>query len=610
MQSNAPEPSGVLLGVEGLVDATRVGQGSYGVVYRASQPAYGRTVAVKLLTSPLLDPDSQRRFERECKALGSLSSHPFIVTLHAAGVTSDGHPYLIMDYLPGGSLAARVSNGPLGWEEVADIGVKLSGALATAHESGVLHRDIKPENVLVSAYGEPQLADFGVAKIQGGTSTSSATITGSLAHAAPEVISGVSATAASDIWSLASTLATLLLGHPPFHRTGDETLHPLITRILTQPPPDMRPMGVPSVICDLIEVSLAKDSWERPQSALEFGHALQDAQRSLGLTPTMMAAFAVPSATATGGIPVVSPGDAPQDSPEAVAESTGGASALATNPPPPEPAPSPETATRKRGALDPVPIAVVADLEETPRQRRFGRQARDNGDPSTTPVPIVATSEAAAVTGRDPVPAAAVVTGRDPVPAPAKPAAAEAAAPAAAAAAGQPVDLTAQSADSSGPLLVRAGRFTSAHRRLLIPIVTVAAVVLGLLLITSHGSGSAANKTPISAVPTTVLQPVGAPPSSDTTSVATTTTAPTADTTTPTTAAPVTAATAAVPEPTVASAGSGGTTAPTPTAPRPTTRATPAPTTKPTVAPTTPTHTTVATTPVTEACPPKVPNCH
>src|ERR1700682_3503502 len=109
------EAAGVQLGIAGLSDAVRVGQGSYGIVYRASQPAYGRTVAVKVLTVPLLDDEARRRFERECKVLGSLSGHPHIVTLHAAGITDDGHPYIIMDYLSGGSLAGQLSAGPLDW---------------------------------------------------------------------------------------------------------------------------------------------------------------------------------------------------------------------------------------------------------------------------------------------------------------------------------------------------------------------------------------------------------------------------------------------------------------------------------------------------------------
>jgi non-specific serine/threonine protein kinase len=276
-----------MLGIEGIVDPVRVGQGSYGVVYRASQPAFGRTVAVKVLSTSL-DDDSRRQFDRECRALGSLSGHPHIVTLHSAGITTYGYPYLIMDYLPGGSLAARLSGGPLRWEEVIPVGIKVAGALATAHDNGILHRDIKPENILVSAYGEPQLGDFGVAKIQGGTTTTMSTITGSVAHAAPEVLSGMAATVSSDIWSLASTLATLLAGLSPFQRPGDEGIQALITRILTQPPQDLRLLGVPESVCLVIEHGLAKDSWERPQTAVAFGEALQDCERSSGLAPTAM----------------------------------------------------------------------------------------------------------------------------------------------------------------------------------------------------------------------------------------------------------------------------------------------------------------------------------
>jgi len=104
--------------------------------------------------------------------------------------------------------------------------VKLAGALAAAHAAGVLHRDVKPDNVLISAYGEPQLADFGVARIQGEAPSRSGMITGSLAQVAPEVLSGQPASEASDVYSLASTLYQLIAGRPPFVRDGEESLHP------------------------------------------------------------------------------------------------------------------------------------------------------------------------------------------------------------------------------------------------------------------------------------------------------------------------------------------------------------------------------------------------
>jgi serine/threonine protein kinase len=299
--------TGVDLGIDGITEAVAIGQGSYGIVYRAVQADYRRTVAVKLLTTPMMADDDRHDFELECQALGSLSSHPNIVSLYFAGVTNAGNPYMIMDFLTGGSLGRRLdTSGPLPWGEAVAVGVKIAGALATAHQSGILHRDVKPDNVLMSGYGEPQLADFGVARIQGGTShTMAGTITGSLVHASPEVISGIPATPAADIWSLASTIATLLIGQPPFHRDGDETLSPLITRILTADPPDLRTLDVPEPVCAAIATGLAKDSWERPETADAFGRLLQDAQRAAGMEPTPMAFAGVIGVTTVEDEPVI-----------------------------------------------------------------------------------------------------------------------------------------------------------------------------------------------------------------------------------------------------------------------------------------------------------------
>ncbi|HEX6595714.1 MAG TPA: protein kinase, partial [Acidimicrobiales bacterium] len=139
------------LGIEGIGRATRVGKGGFGVVYRARQEAFDRTVAVKVLSVPDGDRDAHRQFERECRSIGSLSGHPNIVAVHGSGYTPNGDAYLVMDYLAAGSLADRLErDGPLPPAEVAAIGVKLAGALAAAHAAGVLHRDLKPDNVLVS----------------------------------------------------------------------------------------------------------------------------------------------------------------------------------------------------------------------------------------------------------------------------------------------------------------------------------------------------------------------------------------------------------------------------------------------------------------------------
>jgi len=416
------------LGIPGITEPVRVGQGGFGTVYRASQPAYRRTVAVKVMSGPMLDDEGQRAFERECQALGSLSSHPNIVSLYAAGISEFERPYMIMDYLPGGSLGDRIATNPLGWQEAVEIGVKVSGALATAHAAGVLHRDVKPENILLSAYGEPQLADFGVARLQGGTRTATGTITGSLAHAAPEVLSGVSATEASDVWSLASTVATLILGRPPFHKDGETSLHPLITRILTGPPTDLRPLGVPDVVCEAIESALVKDSWDRTPTATAFGESLQAAQRALGIPVTSLPAPRAPGAELAPPEPFDQAPPATPSSPPVVPAPAAGSGEVAQVPsrpvagsgevgqarpsPPAEeestryrfvrpdgPAESdPELATRRRGSLPEVP--VVARAPET-----AGGPGPTAGAPPPAPAPSGTAGPAAG--GSGPTPAVA-----------------------------------------------------------------------------------------------------------------------------------------------------------------------------------------------------------
>ena len=144
------------LEAEGLDDATEIGRGGFGIVYRCRQPSLDRTVAVKVLTAGL-DEDSLDRFLREQRAMGRLSGHPNIVNVLQVGVTATGRPYLVMQYHPQDSLDTRIrGSGPLSLGEALRIGVKLAGAIETAHRAGILHRDIKPANILLTEYGEPR----------------------------------------------------------------------------------------------------------------------------------------------------------------------------------------------------------------------------------------------------------------------------------------------------------------------------------------------------------------------------------------------------------------------------------------------------------------------
>ncbi len=296
----APRP----ISIAGFEDPVEIGRGGFGVVYRAHQTGFERTVALKILPIAAADESARDRFERERMAMGALSSHPNIVTVYGSGFTSDQQPYIVMEFMSRGSLGDRLAKqGAMPWNEAAAATIKVAGALDAAHEAGVLHRDIKPENILVSQYGEPKLGDFGIARIEGANQTRSGVITATMAHAPPEIVEGKRPTEASDVYSLASTLYTLIAGDGPFSDGEETSLVTMISRIVTRPVPDLRARGVPDQVAAVIEQGLAKDPAVRPRAAA-FGRALQQAQRTMGVPVTDMTLVSVtlpaPDPTVTG----------------------------------------------------------------------------------------------------------------------------------------------------------------------------------------------------------------------------------------------------------------------------------------------------------------------
>jgi serine/threonine-protein kinase/serine/threonine-protein kinase PknK len=272
------------LEAEGYHDAEPVGRGGFGVVYRCNEPSLDRVVAVKVLSSDPDDVDVEH-FNREQRAMGRVSGHPNIVPVLHSGLTFAGRPYIVMQYHRRDTLGAWIrGQGPLGVREALEIGVRLAGALETAHRAGVLHRDIKPANVLLTAYGEPQLGDFGIARMAGGRETSSQRVVGSLAYIAPELFEGAAPSVVADIYGLAATVFTVLSGNPPFTvRSGE---HPIafVRRVMAGPIPDLRVKGAPDPICSAIELGLNIDPARRPSSAAAFGEVLRAAAKNVGLT--------------------------------------------------------------------------------------------------------------------------------------------------------------------------------------------------------------------------------------------------------------------------------------------------------------------------------------
>ncbi|MEV6337123.1 protein kinase [Nocardia vinacea] len=276
------------LATAGFEDAVEIGRGGFGVVYRCTQAALDRTVAVKVLTAEL-DEDNQARFVREQRAMGRLTGHPNIVTVLETGTTDSGQPYLVMPYHPLDSLDAWIrENGPLPLERVLQIGVKIAGALESAHRLGIVHRDVKPGNILLTDYGEPALTDFGIAHIAGGFETTASIVTGSPAFTAPEVLEGDDPSPAADVYGLAATLFCALTGHAAFERRSGENMVAQFVRITTHPLPDLRDNGIPEDVSAVVETAMSRDRHERP-SAAALGQTLRQLQQRHGFSVDEMA---------------------------------------------------------------------------------------------------------------------------------------------------------------------------------------------------------------------------------------------------------------------------------------------------------------------------------
>ena len=199
----------------------RIGAGAMGVVWQALDERLNRTVAVKkLLLPPGLPPDEADEAVARCKREGRIAArlhHPNAIAVFDV-VDEDGAPCLIMEYLPSDSLAIALNErGPLPVAEVARIGAQVAAALAAAHAAGIVHRDIKPGNILLGDDGSVKITDFGISRATDDvTVTKTGLIAGTPAYLAPEVAVGREPSAASDVFSLGSTLYAAAEGEPPF----------------------------------------------------------------------------------------------------------------------------------------------------------------------------------------------------------------------------------------------------------------------------------------------------------------------------------------------------------------------------------------------------------
>jgi tetratricopeptide (TPR) repeat protein/predicted Ser/Thr protein kinase len=254
----------------------KLGQGGMGEVYQARDTVLGRTVALKfVIFGTEREAEAQQRFLREAKAAASLD-HPFICEIHQVGEV-DGKTFIVMEYIDGETLAARLKQGALPIKEAVRIVLEVAEALECAHSKGIVHRDLKPGNIMLTSQGHAKVMDFGLAKQISLVGENSAGSTGSLsltrpgailgtpAYMSPEQAKGERIDTRSDIFSLGVILYESLTGTHPFLKSSAiETL----SSILTSPVPPVRTQGIKgSSQLDQIQArALAKNPAERYQS--------------------------------------------------------------------------------------------------------------------------------------------------------------------------------------------------------------------------------------------------------------------------------------------------------------------------------------------------------
>ncbi len=281
----------------------KIGEGGMGVVYRAYDEVLHRDVAVKVVNKETqMDQLAGQNLLQEARASSSLG-HPNICTIHDVGET-DGELYIIMELVEGRSLRAMAGEGGLAPESVLRYGVQIAGALARAHDKGIVHRDLKTANIVVTPEGLVKVLDFGLAKRVGtglldGPTRSFASIenvssvSGTLPYMAPELLSGEPADYRSDIWALGAVLYEAASGHAPFEgRTGFE----ITSAILREIP---KPLGppVPPGLWAVIQRCLAKDPGQRYQRASEVQAALEAVQSAAIASPDQTADRTEPRTT-------------------------------------------------------------------------------------------------------------------------------------------------------------------------------------------------------------------------------------------------------------------------------------------------------------------------
>jgi TolB-like protein/tRNA A-37 threonylcarbamoyl transferase component Bud32/Tfp pilus assembly protein PilF len=261
----------------------KIGRGGMGEVFLAEDTSLHRRVALKFLPPEMQrDAEAHRRFIREARSAAALD-HPYICHINEVA-EAEGRDFIVMEYVDGQALRAKIGLGPVALGETLQIGIEVAEALEAAHGKGIVHRDIKPENIMLTRTGHAKIMDFGLAKQMvspekedlGGPTmtllTSEGTTVGTLAYMSPEQLRGLPADARSDIWSLGVTLYEMASGVRPFQgQSGFEVSSAILNRA-----PLLLPAGVPAELGAVVGRCLEKDPANRYQTAQDLRAALEE----------------------------------------------------------------------------------------------------------------------------------------------------------------------------------------------------------------------------------------------------------------------------------------------------------------------------------------------
>ena len=257
----------------------QLGEGGMAVVYKAYDTKLDCQVAIKFIRSGDISPSTlsrvQKRFQMEAKKMAQLQ-HQNIVKVTDYG-EYDGRPYLVMEYLQGGTLKDQLGQ-PMSWQEAAQILAPIANALSYAHGKGLIHRDIKPSNILITESGDPMLTDFGIAKILSAEETRELTVSGTGVgtpeYMAPEQAEGKTVDERSDVYSLGIVLYEMVTGRKPFQA---ETPLAVIIKQMRDPLPDPRQYvkELPDEVERLLYRSLAKNPQDRFQKMDEMAKSMK-----------------------------------------------------------------------------------------------------------------------------------------------------------------------------------------------------------------------------------------------------------------------------------------------------------------------------------------------